>query len=134
MRTYALLQDICSIEYGYCDPKKKNLLHSRGIRFLKELAKDLKLTNFNVRSNRAGIAVSGEITLISDQLYVSISQTYTRRSDLLILMRGVKHNKDYSGLRNREKYMATTAIAEVKGVCAEAIRDSNLHQEAHPVS
>jgi hypothetical protein len=45
---------------------------------LKALADALRLSSgeFDLRSNKGGIAVSGEVTLHGDDLYVQVSQSY----------------------------------------------------------
>ena len=50
-------------------------------------------------SNRGGIAVSGEVTLHADDLYVQVSQS-TMGSDAGILFRSCKGRHDYTGGQN----------------------------------
>jgi hypothetical protein len=52
--------------------------------------------SYDLRSNLAGIAVSGEITLHSDRLYVQVSQS-AMGHDSSILFRTCKGRKDYCG-------------------------------------
>jgi hypothetical protein len=56
------------------DPETKRLFHCHAQRQLKALAKALGLTGdqYDLRSNEAGPAVSGEITLHADWLYVQV--------------------------------------------------------------
>jgi hypothetical protein len=51
---------------------------------------------FDLRSNEAGIAVSGEVTLHADHLYVQVSQPATG-SDTGILFRSCEGRRDYVG-------------------------------------
>jgi hypothetical protein len=76
----------------------KRLFHIRARRQLKKLADALGLPpdGFDLRSNKAGIAVSGEITLHADYLYVQASQPATG-SDTGILFRTCKGRNDYVG-------------------------------------
>ena len=55
----------------------KELFHRYGKSLLRRIARDLGYTpdSYDVRSNMAGIAVSGEITLHADDLYVQFSSS-----------------------------------------------------------
>ena len=55
--------------------------------------------DYNLRSSEGGIAVSGEITLHADRLYVQASQPATR-ADTGILFRSCEGRRDYTGGRN----------------------------------
>lgn len=86
IRNMKALAQLLSQPLGYiygereCGPNgaKKQFL-SKGRAFLSALAKDLGLTDYTVRTNPAGIAVSGEATLSGTwptgrDIYVSIQQ------------------------------------------------------------
>ena len=77
------------------DPGAKRLFHSRARSQLRRLATALGLRpgSYDLRSNPAGIAVSGEITLHSDRLYVQASQSAMGG----ILFRTCEGRKDYVG-------------------------------------
>lgn len=79
----------------------KDLFHRRGKALLKQIACDMGYAkdSFDVRSNKAGIAVSGEITLHTDDLYVQFAQGCFG-SEMQILYRSCKHRRDYSGGSN----------------------------------
>ena len=51
---------------------------------------------FDLRSNEGGIAVSGEVTLHADHLYVQVSQPATG-SDTGVLFRSCRDRRDYVG-------------------------------------
>lgn len=55
----------------------KATLHKEGKRFLSDVAKELELdkSEFEIRSNLAGIAVSGEVMLHTDRLYIQIAES-----------------------------------------------------------
>ena len=76
----------------------------RGGGFLRALVKDLGLRDFKVTSNAAGIAVSGECTLIGiwedSGIYISIEQPSNMAGNVL-LYRTVRNMKDYKGGYNR---------------------------------
>jgi hypothetical protein len=79
--------------------KEKQSFHLRGRTFLKNLAKDLQLTDFEIRSIKGGIAVPGEIVLHSKGLYVMVFQNPIGNKHS-ILFRSTKGPKDYTGGQN----------------------------------
>jgi hypothetical protein len=83
------------------DPEAKRLFHSQARRRLLDLAAALCLGDgaYDLRSNQGGIAVSGEVTLHADRLYVQVSQPATR-ADTGILFRSCEGRRDYVGGRN----------------------------------
>lgn len=83
------------------DEHAKRLFHSRARSQLRRLATALDLSpgSYDLRSNRAGIAVSGEIILHSEHLYVQASQCAMGNANG-ILFRTCKGRKDYVGGRN----------------------------------
>lgn len=95
----ATLQQLKNKSFSY-NETNKDQLHRAGKKALKALAEKLNLPagGFEVRSNKGGIAVSGEITLHSESLYVQISDSLGR--GLQVLFRTCKGMKDYSGGQN----------------------------------
>ena len=85
------------IPCAYNDAQKRSF-HAIGRKRLKALAAELGLapSSFEVRSNAGGVAVSGEVTLHGEHLYVQISQPATG-ADSGILIRTCKDRKDYTG-------------------------------------
>ena len=83
------------------DSGAKRLFHRRARRQLIELARMLNFdpADYDLRSNEGGIAVSGEVTLHADRLYVQVSQPATG-SDTGILFRTCEGRRDYTGGRN----------------------------------
>lgn len=69
--------------------RRKRVMHSAGRAFLQRLARDLGLQTHqrDIRSNVAGIAVSGEVTLHADRLYVQISESCIGRGGPMVLYR-----------------------------------------------
>jgi hypothetical protein len=96
----ATLQQLNNKVFSY-NEDNKNQLHRAATKALKVLAGKLDLPkgSFDVRSNKGGIAVSGEITLHSDTLYVQVSESFSGQK-LQILYRTCKGRKDYSGGQN----------------------------------
>jgi hypothetical protein len=80
------------------DAEAKRLFHSRAKSQLRRVATALGLEpdSSDLRSNEAGIAVSGEITLHSDHLYVQVSQSAMGYHSG-ILFRTCKGRKDFVG-------------------------------------
>ena len=80
------------------DPEAKRLFHTHARRQLRALAQALGLGggDYDLRSNEAGIAVSGEITLHADRLYVQVSQS-CMGPDAGILFRSCAGRRDYVG-------------------------------------
>jgi len=83
------------------DAAAKRLFHSRARSQLRRLATTLGLASgsYDLRSNPAGIAVSGEITLHTECLYVQASQSVMGNANG-ILFRTCKGRKDYVGGSN----------------------------------
>ena len=83
------------------DEAQKRSFHTTGKRRLRTLADALGFApgSFDIRCNMAGIAVSGEVTLHHEQLYVQISQP-CMGNDNGILIRTCKGRKDTTGGRN----------------------------------
>ena len=67
---------------------------------------------YEIRVNKAGIAVSGEVTLHTDTHYVQLSQTMTGAG---FLVRSCKGRKDYTGGRNH--YVKWESLRDLGKVC-----------------
>ena len=93
---------VSGAHFSYCEPELKEKLHNIAEEFLKVLAASEGLTSVSIRRNPGGIAVSGEVTLLSDLCYVQVSQAAFQqtRGGLQVLIRGVRHLEDYEGLHN----------------------------------
>lgn len=76
-------------------------MHLVGQLFLQTLADDLGLQKdtYRISSNKAGIAVSGEVTLHGDKLYVQISDA-SSGDGVSILYRNCRGQKDCCGGQN----------------------------------
>ena len=83
------------------DADAKRLFHRNARRQLLALAAALGLDEeaCDLRSNQGGVAVSGEVTLHADRLYVQVCQPATG-SDTGILFRSCEGRRDYTGGRN----------------------------------
>ncbi len=82
----------------------KKVFLNTGKTFLRALAKDLGLQEYEVSSNPGGIAVCGDCSLIGmwndSGIYIMISQSAFAREGM-VLYRTVRHIRDYSGGYNR---------------------------------
>lgn len=81
--------------------ERKRRFHATARARLRQLVAELRLPagRFDLRSNQGGIAVSGEITLHDEQIYVQVCQPATR-ADTGILIRICRDRRDYSGGAN----------------------------------
>lgn len=84
------------------DALRKQVFHNAAKRLLKRVAGELGLIKgqYDLRSNLAGIAVSGEITLHTDTLYLQLSQGALMQGCAQILYRRCDGRKDYVGHAN----------------------------------
>lgn len=74
---------------------------------------------YDIRSNMAGIAVSGEITLHHEQVYVSVSQARLG-ADSGILIRSCKGRKDYTGGMNN--FASINLLNDIPGLAHQIQR------------
>lgn len=107
------LADLLSRDLGYIWGERergpngdKKVFLNTGKAFLRALAKDLGLKEYNVSTDPGGIAVSGNCSLIgmwdggSTGIYIDISQPCCDRERVL-LYRTIRHIKGYTGGYNR---------------------------------
>ena len=82
-------------------PEQKHHFHTSARARLRRLAAALEFpaASYDLRSNQGGIAVSGEITLHHDRVYVQVCQPATG-ADSGILIRTCEGRRDYTGGRN----------------------------------
>jgi hypothetical protein len=80
----------------------KQAMHLAGARFLEAVAQRLGLSRgeYDIRSNPGGVAVSGEVTLHSDDLYVQLSESCVGPPGLKLLYRSCGSRTDYCGNQN----------------------------------
>lgn len=83
------------------DDEQKRRFHRAVQARLRKLAGALRFPSgsYDLRSNRGGIAVSGEITLHHEAVYVQVSQPATG-ADSGILIRCCAGRRDFTGGRN----------------------------------
>ena len=93
---------------------RKEKYHRIARRQLRKLATELGLVkgNYDIDSNKAGIAVSGEISLHTDKYYIQVSQSCFS-SGREIMYRGCDGRKDYGGRLNGRYANRWAAVAEL---------------------
>jgi hypothetical protein len=98
----AKLATIMSRDLSYSSDDKE-AFHKEGKAVLRKVAKALNLDKgeFEVRSNKGGIAVSGEVTLHTDKLYIQVSQSPFSSSGREVFYRTCEGRKDYTGGTNQ---------------------------------
>lgn len=89
------------------DAGQKRRFHSDARKRLKSLAVELGFPpgSYEIRSNLGGIAVSGEVILHHDAVYIQICQPATGR-DTGIMIRSCRGHHDYVGSRNHFEPLA----------------------------
>jgi hypothetical protein len=89
--------------YSRCayDSAQKKLFHGKGRAALRALAKELRFPpdSFTIRTCEGGVAVSGEVILHGESIYIQISQPATG-ADSGVLIRSCNGGRDYEGGRN----------------------------------
>ena len=99
------------------DEEQKRRFHATARSRLKKLATELRLSpgSYEVRSNKGGIAVSGEITLHHDHFYLQVSQ-FGLSSGHGILIRTCEGRKDYTGGPNH--FVGLRLLDDIPGLVA----------------
>ena len=106
---------------AYNDAQKRSF-HATGRKRLKALAAALGLEAgaYDMRSNLGGIAVSGEVTLHGQDLYVQICQPATGW-DSGILIRTCQGRKDYTGGVNNFASLALLDDIPALAICCRGV-------------
>jgi hypothetical protein len=102
---------------------QKQAFHADGKKFLAALAKALGYVpgDYDLRSNIAGMAVSGEVTLHSDHLYVQLSES-CMHPGVQVLYRACSGRKDYTGKTNHFAKMADLRSTEAQALVLRTMR------------
>ena len=97
----------------------KARFHVLGKKILRVVAKELGLQKgtYDIRSNMAGIAVSGEITLHSEHLYIDLSQGGVEG---MFMYRSCRGRKDYVGGHNQ--WMGWINLSDLYGYAIPAFK------------
>ncbi|MER8376665.1 hypothetical protein NKH19_26080 [Mesorhizobium sp. M1338] len=99
------------------DEQQKRRFHTTARARLRRLATELGLSpgSFDIRSNKAGVAVSGEVTLHHDRAYIQIGQ-FGLSSGHGIMIRTCKSREDYTGGSNH--FVALTMLDDIPALAA----------------
>jgi hypothetical protein len=111
------------------DEQQKRRFHTIARSRLKKLAAELALPqgSFDLRSNKAGIAVSGEITLHHDDAYIQVGQ-FGLSSGHRILIRTCKGRKDYIGGANH--FVALRMLDDIPALAAAVHAITGIGRDA----
>lgn len=92
--------------------ERKAQFHRDARHFFKQLAAALDLVpgSYDIRSNKGGMAVSGEVTLHHERLYVWMQESCTGPG-LILVCRSCKGRKDYTGGSNHQEFVANLETA-----------------------
>ena len=99
------------------DALRKHAFHLAGKRLMRRIAGELSLAKeqYDLRSNLGGIAVSGEVTLHTDTLYLQLSQwALSGGRASIFLYRRCAGRKDYAGETNQ--WIAVERLLTADGV------------------
>lgn len=121
--TLAALMMMQLTAYNELGADRKAAFHTLARRQMRRLARALSLTpdRYEIRSNHGGIAVSGEVTLHADCVYIQISQSAMGAGNE-ILFRACEGLKDYTGKQN---HFAPAAALDNPEEFAEYLRTCN---------
>lgn len=124
IRRHPVLRTLAYRGVAY-DEAAKRTFHAEGRTAMRRLADALGLANdsYDIRSNKGGVAVSGEITLHGDEVYVQLSLGGLGQ-DREILYRRVSGRKDYCGQRNH--FASINALLAPDRFALQLRRDLNL--------
>lgn len=99
------------------DAAHKKTFHATARARLRRLAVELALPagSYDLRSNQGGIAVSGEITLHHEGVYIQVSQS-AMGSGMGVLIRTCRGRRDYTGGINN--FAALTMLDDLPALAA----------------
>jgi hypothetical protein len=96
---------------GYAHERKQKF-HKAAEAWLLKLAEALELTDYDVRSNRGGPAVSGEVTLHGHRVYVQLYESAVGPRGISVLYRECNGLNDYAGKRNHHVMLRSLAESQ----------------------
>lgn len=103
------------------DEKQKSAFHRTARAWLKRLADELGLKSgsYDIRSNKGGIAVSGEVTLHAEAIYVQASQSAFGSSVTGLMIRRCNGRRDYTGGPNN--FAPLSALEDPKSLAQRVL-------------
>lgn len=110
--SYPLTQ-ILTKDLTYCDPKLKSNFHRKARMALRRVATELGLSSrdYDLQINPGGIAVSGEVILHTNSIYIMVSQFCNGD----VLYRTCDGRKDYCGGTNH--FCSAKELEDVEQFC-----------------
>lgn len=114
-------------------PEQKHSFHTTARRRLRDLAKMLRFPvgSYDLRANQGGIAVSGEVTLHHNAVYVQVCQPATG-ADSGILIRCCAGRKDYTGGCNHLAPLSLLDDLPALAARVRAVMAANGSRIRHP--
>lgn len=120
--------------------REKEAFHNTGRARLRKLAAGLGFEkgSYDIRSNKGGVAVSGEVTLHHDRVYVQIAQSMMG-PDKGIMFRTCEGRKDYTGGRNNFAPLSLlndipALVGRVREIMPQTREEFEREQELHDES
>jgi hypothetical protein len=106
------------------DERQKSAFHREARLRLKAVASALGLLpeSYDLRSNKGGIAVSGEVTLHGEAIYMQASQPFAGGPETGLLIRSCKGRKDYTGGPNN--FAPLSMLEDPKALATRVLRIS----------
>lgn len=103
---------------GYA-PDVKRRFHSAARARLRQLATELRLPtgSYDLRSNQGGIAVSGEVTLHHEAVYIQVGQS-ALGGGMGVLIRTCQGRRDYTGGPNN--FVPLAMLDDIPALAARA--------------
>lgn len=103
-----------------CTGRQKDRFHRAARAQMRRLADELGLEpgSYEIRSNRGGPAVSGEVTLHHERVYVQAAQPFGGGRGLLV--RPCEGQRDFTGGRN---HLAPLALLDDVEALADLVRE-----------
>ncbi len=96
------------------DENQKRRFHTTARTRLRQLATALRLRacSFDLRSNKGGVAVSGEVTLHQERVYIQVSQpAFGGEASGGVLIRTCRGRRDYVGGLNH--FVSLTMLDDI---------------------
>jgi len=99
--------------YSVENAQRKDQFHRLGTVLLRSLADALGLSpdQYALRSNRGGMAVSGEVTLHADDIYIQLAE-FAGTAGVKMLFRSCNHREDYCGHQNHYSSLTVLSLPE----------------------
>lgn len=113
-------------DIGY-NPELKAKFGSEGKKVFRQVVKHLNLNKgeYHITWNKGGIAGSGDIILMSENLYLSLSQRAIKRSELLL--RKCNGMKDFTGEQNHYAPVEALEDPEFFANYLQVMLESGIH-------